>query len=143
MVNVGAAFYQCNATNDGYIGTTSPSIQGLNIDKGCCTTLIELSSFTAKPGNQKVTLNWATESEIDNAGFNILRSTEEAGTYEQINAEQIPAKGNPISAAKYQFIDKTVQNRVEYFYKLQDIDIYGTSTFHGPVSATPRFMNIK
>ena len=105
-------------------------------------TIIELSSFTVKAGNQKVTLNWVTEAELDNAGFNILRSTEEAGPYVQVNAGLILAKGSITGGAKYQFIDHSVQNREEYFYILEDIDNYGITTQHGPVSATPRFMNL-
>jgi hypothetical protein len=106
------------------------------------TTLVTLSSFTAKAGNQKVTLNWETEAELDNAGFNILRSTDEAGPYVQVNADLIPAKGSIMGGAKYQFIDQSVQNREEYFYILEDIDTFGNTTQHGPVSATPRFMNL-
>ena len=108
-----------------------------------CPTLIELSSFTAKAGNKKVTLNWVTEAELDNAGFNILRSTQEAGPYVQVNAGLIPAKGSSsVNGVKYQFIDQSVQNREEYFYILEDIDTYGITTQRGPVSATPRFMNL-
>jgi hypothetical protein len=140
MVNVAAAFYQCNATNDGYIGTTSPSIQGLNIDKGCCPTLIELSSFTAKASNGRVKLEWVTESEIDNAGFNIWRADAEDGEYVKLNDETIPAKGSETKGAKYFFIDNIAKNRMTYFYKLEDIDVYGTSTFHGPLSATPKLL---
>ena len=39
--------------------------------------------------------------------------------------------------ASYSYIDDTVANGITYYYKLEDVDIYGTSTFHGPVSATP------
>ena len=68
-------------------------------------TLIELASFTAKAGNKKVTLNWVTEAELDNAGFNILRSTQETGPYVQVNDGLIPAKGSSsVNGAKYQFI---------------------------------------
>jgi len=33
-----------------------------------------------------------------------------------------------------------VQNRKTYYYKLEDIDLNGTSTMHEPVSATPRLI---
>ena len=105
-----------------------------------CTTVIELSSFTVKADNKSITLNWETESELDNAGFNILRSTQEAGPYEQINTALIPAKGSNIKGAKYKFADSSVQNRQEYFYKLEDVDTSGVVTMHGPVSATPRWI---
>jgi hypothetical protein len=32
-------------------------------------------------------------------------------------------------------LDEDVKNRTTYFYKLEDIDIHGTSTMHRPVSA--------
>ena len=32
-------------------------------------------------------------------------------------------------------LDEDVKNRTTYFYKLEDIDIYDTSTMHRPVSA--------
>ena len=53
-----------------------------------------------------MTVTWATASEIDNAGFNIYRSTEENGTYTKINSGLIPAKGSPSGSATYQFTDK-------------------------------------
>jgi len=31
-----------------------------------------------------------------------------------------------------------VKNRQMYLYKLENIDLSGTSTFHNPVSSTPR-----
>ena len=44
-------------------------------------TLIELSSFTAKAGNNLAKLGWVTESEIDNSGFNIWRADAVDGEY--------------------------------------------------------------
>jgi hypothetical protein len=102
------------------------------------STLITLNSFTATPSDRKVILNWTTESEIDNAGFNIYRAEDEDGEYVKINNSLIPAEGSPTSGATYQFVDNDVKNRRTYYYKLEDIDLNGTSTMHGPVSATPR-----
>jgi len=104
------------------------------------TTLIELSSFTVKASNGRVKLAWVTESEIDNAGFNIWRADAADGEYVKLNEEIIPAKGSETKGANYVFTDHTAKNRMTYFYKLQDIDVYGTSTFHGPASATPKFL---
>jgi hypothetical protein len=41
------------------------------------------------------------------------------------------------SAYASSFIDKDVKNREVYYYKLEDIELSGKSTMHGPVSATP------
>ena len=106
----------------------------------CPTTAIELSSFTAKPGNGSVTLNWTTETEIDNAGFNILRADSEDGEYVKINAAIIPAKAGAAQGAFYQFIDENVRNRKTYYYKLEDIDLSGTANQNGPKSTTPKWI---
>jgi hypothetical protein len=106
----------------------------------CGATLIELSSFTATPKINKVVLQWTTESEVDNAGFNLYRSVSEDGEYLKINESLIPAQGSSTQGASYEFVDRGLQNRKTYYYKLEDIDLKGTSTMHGPVSATPRWI---
>jgi hypothetical protein len=47
----------------------------------------------------------------------------------------IPAEGGPTWGAAYVFKDRDVPADVPLFYKLEDIDYYGNSTFHGPVPA--------
>jgi hypothetical protein len=36
----------------------------------------------------------------------------------------------------YEWLDTDVQPDVTYYYKLEDIDVKGVSTFNGPVSTT-------
>jgi len=103
-------------------------------------TAITLTSFDAVAGNRQVTLNWKTAAEIDTAGYNIYRSQSADGDYALINAAIIPAKGSPAQGSSYNFIDSTLLNRIPYFYLLEDVDFYGVSTFHGPASATPRWI---
>jgi sugar lactone lactonase YvrE len=103
-------------------------------------TIVTLSSFTATAKASRVILLWTTESEIDNAGFNIYRAESENGQYVKIITSLIPAKGAVTQGASYEIIDKDVKNRKTYYYKLEDIDLNGKSTFHEPVSATPRLI---
>jgi hypothetical protein len=105
-----------------------------------CETLIELSSFNAISANGRVTLRWTTASEIDNAGFNIYRSDSKDGDYEQINDSLIAAEGSATEGSVYKFIDVDVENRTKYLYMLEDVDLNGVSTMHGPVSGTPRLI---
>ena len=99
-------------------------------------TLIDLVELSASIKDTHVILNWNTEVEIDNEGFNILRSESEAGTYIKINDTLIPSKAIPPSGANYEFVDTTVESGKTYFYKLEDIDTNGTRTLHGPISFT-------
>jgi hypothetical protein len=103
-------------------------------------TVINLSSFSATPKFGKVIVQWSTESETDNADFNIYRSESETGNYTKINPALIPAQGSSTQGASYEFTDNNVQNRKTYWYKLEDIDFSGVATMHGPVSATPRLI---
>jgi len=80
---------------------------------------------------RRALLIWQTET--INAGFNIYRAD---GPYTRINDGLIPARGSAMQGALYSFVDSTAQNIKGYYYRLEDINLNGTSTFHGPVSAT-------
>ena len=101
------------------------------------TTVVEMSSFKAIPSDKQVKVEWKTEAEIDNAGFNVWR----AEGFKQINESMITGKGSPALGSEYDFVDNFVLNRKNYFYLIEDVDIYGISTFHGPVKATPRLIH--
>jgi len=104
-------------------------------------TLVELVSFTAQPLHRAVRLTWSTASEIDNAGFNLYRAESEDGPYVKVNDALISAEGSSVQGASYEFINKNLKNRKTYYYKLEDVDGSGQSTFHGPVSAKPNLFN--
>jgi hypothetical protein len=99
-------------------------------------TVVELSSFTATPADSSIILKWETEAEPKNAGFNVRRAETENGDYMKINSELILAKGSSTQGASYEFIDTAVQLNMTYYYKLEDMDLSGTFTSHGPVHAT-------
>ena len=120
--------------------TTTTTIQQSTTTTTAPATLIKLSSFTAIPKFSQVIIQWSTESEIDNAGFNIYRSESENGDYIKVNDSLILSEGTSTQGAAYEFIDNNVQNRKTYWYKLEDIDLNGTPTMHGPVRAIPRWI---
>ena len=99
-------------------------------------TLVELQSFAAQAQGGLVLLLWETAAEIDNAGFNIVRSDTAEGPYQQLTTSIIPALGNSVSGASYEWKDVTSEPGKTYYYKLEDIDTRGNSTYHGPVFVT-------
>lgn len=103
-------------------------------------TVIELSNFSAIPGDGEVTLMWRTESEIDTAGFNIYRGVIGSTEMTKLNDTLIPAKGTATSGAEYTYVDADVRNGTIYIYKLEDVDTAGTVTEHKRVMATPRWI---
>ncbi len=95
------------------------------------TSLVELSSFSAVSEPYKgITVEWETASEIATAGFNVLRSLSETGTFEKINEDMILPNKEKI----YSIQDKEVQSGQTYYYKLEDVSLSGLATHHGPIS---------
>jgi hypothetical protein len=100
-------------------------------------TLVELASFRAIAGIVRVYIFWLTHAEVENAGFNLYRSTAADGPYEPINEGLIAARGTSVQGALYVHTDRNVQIGRTYYYRLEDISATGTATLHDPVSATP------
>jgi adhesin/invasin len=92
---------------------------------------VELASFQAQfDGFSGVNITWSTSREIDNLGFNVLRSLTRNGDFTKLNDKLILSnrKGD------YQFFDLNVEVGKRYFYILEDVDIRGEKTQHGPIS---------
>ncbi len=97
---------------------------------------VTLVSFTATPGDGQVTLNWETATEIDTVGFFIRRSLEEDGLYTRVS-DFIPAQGDSLTGATYEYVDSGLNGGTTYYYKLEAIDSDQTVEFFGPIDATP------
>jgi len=93
---------------------------------------VELSHFSglARPG--AIRLNWLTQSETDNLGFNVWRCEQRDGDYRRINASMISGAGSSQDPHTYGFEDGEVQPGVAYYYKLEDVDYSGHRQSHGP-----------
>ena len=103
------------------------------MDMDALPTAITLASFSAHIVNGDVVLSWRTAAEIDNAGFNLHRAAAPEGPYTKINDLLIPGQGTGFGAT-YHYVDEN-PGEGPFFYKLEDIDYFGVSTFHGPFEA--------
>jgi len=117
------------------VTTLTPGKAAMLYPDASLVTAVELASFNAKGENGLIALSWVTGNELDNAGFNLYRSTSLDGEYTKLNSELIPASANAFEGASYSYTDKEVQTGLTYYYKLEDLSLDGTGTFHGPVSA--------
>jgi hypothetical protein len=100
-------------------------------------TAVGLASCIATGYEDYVKVQWTTASEIDNAGFNVHRGLSKDGPCARINDWLIPAEGSITGETSYSFIDGDVLGGITYYYWVEDVDLHGNSTMHGPVSATP------
>lgn len=108
---------------------------------GACTSAVgplavTLASFEAQQAGDHVLLSWETVSELNNAGFNLHRGASPAGPDRQLNEALIPSQA-PGSSGGFSYVWEDAAELVagqSYFYWLDDVDLAGAVTRHGPVS---------
>lgn len=87
---------------------------------------VELSHFRPeRTESGAVVIQWTTQSEVDNAGFNILRSQTKAGEFKIVNAQLIPGAGTKAESTTYTWTDATAKPNVVYYYQIEDVSLAG------------------
>ena len=106
---------------------------------------VELSSFSVTRNEAgAVVLTWTTESEVDNAGFNLRRSETRNSGFTLINAALIAGAGTTGERQTYTFTDTSAKPGVEYYYQIEEVSFDGKPAtlamrmLRGPVSASNR-----
>ncbi|MEK6283394.1 MAG: C25 family cysteine peptidase [Acidobacteriota bacterium] len=127
-----------------WIRWTDPDVtgfdDGLAIDNVsvqiASTTAVELSGFTADYSKDGVVLKWRTGYEVDSLGFNLYR--EQNGRRVLVNPSVIAGSAfavgrTPMTAGdSYSWLDP--HGSPDTIYYLEDLDLDGTSTLHGPIA---------
>ena len=107
---------------------------------------VTLSRFRADRTDSGVVLNWATESELNNAGFYILRSETKNGQFKVVNPTLIQGAGTTSERNTYTWTDTTAKPNTLYYYRIEDISHTGTRQqlatvrLRGLVSATGKML---
>ncbi len=102
---------------------------------------VQLSFFRPTLEDGKVVIRWTTESELDNAGFNIYRSESRNGEFTQVNDKLIQGKGTTAERSNYKWVDTSAKLGVAYFYQIEDVSFAGerqtlrTTKIKGLISA--------
>ncbi len=101
-------------------------------------TAVNLISFAARSFDSGTFIEWQTGFEVDNLGFNIYR--EERGKRAMVNSQLLAGSALKDGAAlaageSYVWCDPTRATR-DTLYWLEDLDVKGASTWHGPFVAT-------
>lgn len=137
--NVGAADqWNCDASSATTTSVTRNAISDLSVwavGDASLPLAVQLASFAAASQGDHVLVTWETVSERNNLGFNLYRGAT------PVNPDAllafVPAQ-SPGSAqgAVYQWADSHVTAGATYYYWLEDVDLSGATTLHGPVSVT-------
>ena len=90
---------------------------------------VSLSKFRPERlDDGSIRIVWITESELNNAGFNILRSETKDGEFKQINTKLIAGKGTTSERSTYTYTDPSAKPNVVYYYQIQDVSMDGKVT---------------
>lgn len=91
-----------------------------------------------EPGSNKVTLHWATMSEINCSGFQIERSLTKSN-FQKVGF--VKAKGNSSEREDYEFIDKSIFKTTmsrTFYYRIKIINTDNSnSVFYQVIAVTP------
>ena len=117
------------------LATTNTAFRGVAFTPGT-TLAVALAAFDAQQVADHMQVSWETVSELDNLGFNLYRGVSPDGWERQLNDALIPSQA-PGSSGGYSY---TWQDRAglvsghTYYLWLEDVDLNGATTLHGPVS---------
>ncbi len=90
---------------------------------------VELSAFTGASTPTGVRLQWTTQSEQNNAGFEVRRKSagEDFVTIASYRSDpSLRGRGTTTSATTYSFLDANVEVGKTYTYRLRSVDFDGT-----------------
>ncbi len=107
----------------------NPQHTGIYVDP--TTVPVELESFTSSVSENSVTLKWITATELNNLGFDILRSNYDDDNWKKIAF--VDGNGTTTEKQVYSITDQNL-SAGKYNYRLEQIDFDGTRTIAGNIS---------
>ena len=113
----------------GFFFVVTTAIVGLGLGAGC----VVLTACRGGAESAAVFVEWTTETEVETAGFNLYRSESPAGPYVKVNPALIPGASDPLLGGRYVYTDTNVIAGRTYYYKLEDVELDGAITLHGPI----------
>ncbi|MGR6087650.1 MAG: hypothetical protein ACU4F9_05725 [Arcticibacter sp.] len=112
--------------------TTLGTNTGFSVAQSLSPLPVSLLDFRATPAENKILINWSTASETNNAGFHLEKSVQ-GDSFGQIG--WIPGHGNTNTQHDYLLEDWEVEKNKTYYYRLNQMDFDGTSSYSDVVSA--------
>lgn len=86
---------------------------------------VVFSSINAFLTEKGVSIQWVTQTEVNNLGFNILRSKNPNGPFESITPKVISGAGPSATQNRYTFLDEEADANTTYFYRIESVDLFG------------------
>lgn len=110
-------------------GTTSNFTDAVSTN--CSVVPVKFALFEGKVNNAAINLHWQTATEINNAGFDVERSSNGTSGWQVIGT--VAGKGNSVQLNDYTFTDNNPLSGVNY-YRLNQKDLDGNSSYSKIIS---------
>lgn len=120
---------QVNRTSLGLADLTNTFYVG-SVDASSSNLPVVISSFTAQLSGGNITLKWTTQSETNNASFDVERSND-GKNFSAIG--NVKGAGTTQTAQNYQYTDDQKKAAGTYYYRLKMTDSNGQSTYSSTV----------
>lgn len=89
-----------------------------------------------------VRVEWATEVEMNTAGFDLYRSESPEGPFDvKVNDAPIPASTDPMAGGEYSYVDRTAQAGRTYYYQLHELELNGAVNTYGPIEVQASWLD--
>ncbi len=109
---------------------TDAYLPPVELSQGVFTSLdsslpVQLSLFRGQATVTGVLLEWRTETENNNIGFNLYRAGSSSNHYIKINQKLIEGAGSSTQSRNYSFTDDRLPETGLYSYQLEGVDVNG------------------
>lgn len=126
--------------NDGHRVWTAPI--WVTVDGYLPVTFGYLSAHILDSSNY-VKIEWSTISEINNLGFYVQRKGELENDYITLNNDIIPGANTSLQTRNYYFIDSSITNFGNYYYRIKQVDHNGLESFSNVILFSFNPTNVK
>ena len=134
-VSIDGTYAIVGAYQDGRPLETTVSGSAYIYPGGDVSLPVQITSFTAtSTRSEAITLEWVTESEVENLGFIVERRHGEIDWVEiatYMTHSELRGQGSVSSRTEYTFTDATVDPVSQYDYRLADVSYGGVKEYHG------------
>ena len=86
---------------------------------------VVLSQFRSEHTESGVIVEWTTASELENAGFYVLRSRSRKSGFVRVSPSLIVGAGTTAEQNTYTYQDTTAEANVPYYYRLEEVSLSG------------------
>jgi len=133
LVTNGTGVYVLDQNTGAVLATPVSGVSGRSTHEYDLSIVpVELTAFTANVAGTNVELKWTTATEVNNQGFEILRSAQNDNDWQQIGF--VPGFGTTTEPKSYSYTDQSVSNG-KYYYRLKQIDFDGSFKYSDVVEA--------